>query len=106
MEIFQIEDCLRSMEIVVDTREQKSERAERRYKSFSVPYKRQKLNYGDYTYNFKINGKDVYNSDSLDPVVAIERKEDLTELSSNFCQNRQRFIQESFSFSYCCIRDL
>lgn len=94
MEIFQIEDCLRSMEIVVDTREQKSERAERRYKSFSVPYKRQKLNYGDYTYNFKINGKDVYNSDSLDPVVAIERKEDLTELSSNFCQNRQRFVQE------------
>lgn len=95
MEVFQIEDCLKSMQVLVDTREQKSTRAERRYKSFSVPYRRQKLNYGDYTFNFSFAGRELFaETNIINPSVVIERKEDLTELSGNFCQNRDRFIRE------------
>ena len=54
MNKFDIDDCLKSMQIIVDTREQPSKRAERRYESFSAPYKRQTLSYGDYTYNFQL----------------------------------------------------
>lgn len=40
MNQFEIQDCLDSMEILIDTREQPSKRAEKRYKSFSVPFNR------------------------------------------------------------------
>lgn len=96
MDHFQIDDCLASMEILVDTREQPSNRALKRYESFGCPYLRQKLNYGDYAYNFTLpNGMKYHQKDiSVSPDVVIERKEDLTELSGNLCQHRQRFINE------------
>lgn len=96
MDIFEIKKCLDSMQIVVDTREQPSIRAEKRYKSFSVPYTRQALSYGDYTYNFTLpNGQSLFSDEeTIDGDVVIERKADLVELSQNFCQNRERFIRE------------
>lgn len=96
MDVFEIKKCLESMEILVDTREQPSDRAEKRYASFSVPYHRQKLDYGDYTYNFTLpNGKRLHESDtSVKGHCVIERKADLVELSNCFCQSRERFIRE------------
>lgn len=96
MNNFDIDDCLKSMQIIVDTREQPSKRAERRYQSFSVPHKRQTLSYGDYTYNFRLpNGKMLFNdSDAIKGHVVIERKQDLVELSQCFCQSRERFERE------------
>lgn len=96
MNNFEIEDCLRSMQIIVDTREQPSKRAEKRYQSFSVPYKRQTLSYGDYTYNFNLpNGYPLYDEkETIKGHVVIERKQDLVELSQCFCQSRERFERE------------
>lgn len=93
---FEIDDCLKSMQIIVDTREQPSERAEKRYKSFSVPYQRQTMAFGDYTYNFMLPDKKwLYEPDkTILADVVIERKANLTELSQCFCQSRERFERE------------
>ena len=96
MNHFEIDDCLNSMEIIIDTREQPSKRAQRRYESFCVPYKRQTLNYGDYTYNFRLpNGEMLFSEDeTIKGHVVVERKQDLAELSQCFCQSRDRFERE------------
>lgn len=98
MSPFEIEQCLKSMIVLVDTREQPTKRAERRYMGFNVPYQRQHLNYGDYAYNFILpDGHWLYVMDqdvAISPDVVIERKEDLTELSGNLCQNKARFENE------------
>lgn len=98
MDNFEIQDCLDSMQVIIDTREQPSIRADKRFKSFECPYKRQTLSYGDYTYNFrKPNGAWLHEEGTtLEPEVVIERKMSLGELSGNFCQGRKRF-QEEFS---------
>ena len=58
MNHFEIDDCLKSMQIIVDSNEQPSKRAKKRYEAFECPYVRQKIDYGDYTYNFMFpNGK-------------------------------------------------
>ena len=96
MEPFEIDECLKSLVVLTDTREQPSERAERRYKSFGSPYRRTTLDYGDYTYNFTLpNGSRLF--DESHPVrghVIVERKMDLAELSGCLCQQRERFERE------------
>ena len=89
MEPWEIETTLSSMKIIVDTREQPSERARKRFESFSVPYVRQKLNYGDYSAEYT----DLFGvKHRLNTV--IERKMNLEELSSCFTQSRDRFERE------------
>lgn len=89
MEGFEIDDCLKSMIILIDTREQPSERADKRYKSFDCPYRRQKLDFGDYSAAFILpdGSERVLN-------VAIERKMNLEELSGCLTQQRVRFKAE------------
>ena len=96
MNHFEIDDCLDSMQIIVDTREQPSKRAQRRYEGFCVPYTRQTLSYGDYTYNFCLPSGEMLFSDSetIKGHVIVERKQDLVELSQCFCQSRERFERE------------
>lgn len=113
MDIFEIEKCLESMVILVDTREQESERAVKRYKSFGCPYQKQTLSYGDYTYNFTLPNNELYFdiSDTVTGDVVIERKMNLEELSQCFCQSRKRFkaeferIKEHNASSYLLIED-
>lgn len=96
MDRLEIEACLQSFEILVDTREQPSARATKRYNAFGCPYKRQTLDYGDYTYNFTLpNGNPLYepNSTAVGDCV-IERKMSLEELSGCLCQGRDRFRRE------------
>ena len=83
--------CLESMAVLVDTREQPSARAMRRYKRFNCPYSRRKLEYGDYAYNFALpNGSPLYgDSDAVNAPVVIERKANLEELSGNLTEKRQ-----------------
>lgn len=88
MELMDIEDCLKSMTILVDTREQPSERAKMRYETFSFPYQRQKLDFGDYSAKFWLS-----NEWEMLPV-AIERKMNLDELSTCFTRGRDRFKRE------------
>lgn len=86
MEGFDVQLCLNSFEILVDSNEQPSQRAFKRYESFGCPYKTQKLDYGDYTYNFTLpNGEPLYEAEKrVYPDVIVERKMDLGELSSCF----------------------
>lgn len=89
MEGYEIEQCLNSMTIIVDTREQPSERAKKRYDSFQCSWRRQKLDYGDYSAEFM-----NCNNEWVRVPVAIERKMNLEELSACFCQQRDRFTRE------------
>lgn len=92
---FEVEDALKSMEILVDTREQPTERARERFGLFSCPYRRVKLDYGDYSVNCTLpNGKLLYDSEQIYPFVAIERKMNLDELAMCFCKERKRFEAE------------
>ena len=87
---------LRTMEILVDTREQRTPKAEQRYRSFGVPYSRATLAYGDYTANFiMMDGKKLYDtSKTVKPVCIVERKMSLDELAQCFTHSRDRFERE------------
>lgn len=92
----EIENCLGSMSVIVDSREQPSARAKKRYQQFGCPYSRQKIEYGDYTYNFTLpDGRLLWlPGDMIKPSVSIERKMDLGELSNCFTHDRARFKAE------------
>ena len=51
------ETILESFRIIVDTREQETPKARRRYKAIGVPLERATLSYGDYCGNVEIDGK-------------------------------------------------
>lgn len=92
---FEIDDILKSFEILVDTREQPNRKAQKRYSQFGCPVKKRKLEYGDYTFNFTTqNGPHFKEGEKVFPEVVIERKMDLVELSQCFCQSRKRFREE------------
>jgi len=84
------------MVILVDTREQDTERARRRYEAFGAPYRRCVLDAGDYSYDAEIApGKWLCESESrIRPRVAIERKMNLDELAVCFTHERNRFERE------------
>lgn len=96
MDIFEQRKALDNMEILVDTREQPTERSKRRYKSFGVPYRRATLSFGDYTYTTTINDVPMYGSEK--PIIprfcAIERKMDVDELAQCMTRSRDRFKAE------------
>ena len=97
MDNFQIEGCLESMIVLVDTAEQPTDEYRKRCDSFGVPYQRQNIDYGDYTYNFKLpDGSWLYElgESAIYPDLVIERKMSLRELSGNLCQNWMRFCNE------------
>jgi len=97
MDLFDQKKCLESMIILVDTREQPSAKSIRRYKRFCCPFRRQKLDYGDYTYSFTLpDGTELIKESDVSPKpsVVIERKMGLEELSGNLAQQRKRFVAE------------
>lgn len=92
---FEIENCLKSMTILVDSREQPCQRATNRFNMFGCPYERHTLSYGDYTYNFTLpDGSRLYSDETVCGDAVIERKMSLVELSGCFCQGRERFAAE------------
>ena len=87
----EIEHILRSFTILVDTREQDTPRARARYKQFGCEYERKALRFGDYSARLTgLEGEEI----SLENVICVERKMDLGELCSCFCQGRERFRRE------------
>ena len=95
IEILKNEEILQSFSVLIDKREQDTERARKRYKAFSVPYDRATLDYGDYTFNAIINGVPIYDTDSrICPKCAVERKMNLDELAACFTHERKRFQAE------------
>ena len=87
---------LDSFRLVVDSREQDTKRARRRYEAFGVPWERRALSYGDYTYNAKLpSGEWILTGEkAAEPLCSIERKMNLDELAQCFTRSRERFQRE------------
>ena len=88
---FEVRDCLSSMTVIYDTREQETAALHRRLKSMQCPHKRQKLDSGDYSCECTLPNGTVY---SLADKVVIERKMSADEICSNFTRGRERFVRE------------
>jgi len=91
----QKEELLKSIVILVDTREQSWDHIAKYFDEKKIPYKVKKLNYADFSYYIPKNDelnipRDMY----MDQIVAIERKGSLEELSGNFSNDRDRFEKE------------
>lgn len=87
----EIEEALKTLTIVVDTREQMTPKAVKRFESFGYPYERQKLDFGDYSAFVTLDdGAEV----SLVNKINIERKMSIDELAMCFGRERGRFERE------------
>lgn len=91
MNYFSVKKALSTMSILWDTREQDTPRARRRMELVGVPVERVTLPFGDYSAKCILPNGEVY---SLEKLVSVERKMDLTELVRCYCQDRKRFIRE------------
>jgi ERCC4-type nuclease len=96
MDVFEQRAVLESFQIIVDTREQNTAKAKKRYASFGVPFTRVTLSFGDYTYNCTLpDGSKLFDtSNTIRPLCAVERKMSLDELAMCFTRSRDRFRKE------------
>lgn len=79
------------MTLIVDTREQDTDRLRRRIRQTALSFVRQKLDFGDYSAKTTLdNGTEFDISGS----VSIERKMNLDELCACYCKGRKRFTRE------------
>lgn len=86
----EIENALNAMVVLVDTREQQTPQAERRWARLGE-WKRQKLDFGDYSAMCVLSdGTEISLADSF----VIERKMDIEELAMCFGTDRKRFERE------------
>lgn len=90
MNNFEIDAALKSITILVDTREQHTKIFERRMKLIGYPYERVKLDCGDYSIKCKLGDKEY----SLANSCVIERKYSIDELCMCFGTQRKRFERE------------
>ena len=87
----EIENALSTLTLIVDTREQDTNRARRRIARTELPFVRRALSFGDYScYVTLPDGTELDFSGS----VAIERKMDLDEIAACFTRHRARFERE------------
>lgn len=83
-----------SFRVIVDTREQTTPRARKRYKAIG-PIERATLSFGDYCGNIDLDGKPLHDvSANVIPRCCIERKMSLDELAMCFTKGRDRFRRE------------
>lgn len=88
---FEIDRMLDSMVVLVDTREQDTQAMRERLEGMGRPYRRCKLDFGDYS--CEITRPDGTAASAADKV-AIERKMNLDELCGCFTAGRERFERE------------
>lgn len=87
----EISAALKSLKILVDTREHPNTKFVKRIKSMGVPAEWHKLDFGDYSAAVTLSDGSEY---SLEKAVCIERKMDIDELCGCFCKGRARFTRE------------
>lgn len=88
---FELEKCLDSMTLLVDTREQPTQKLNDRIELTGLPFERKKLEQGDYSCKCRLpDGSELDFSDK----VVIERKMNLDELCLCFGKERRRFERE------------
>jgi ERCC4-type nuclease len=79
------------MKLLVDTREQPTERLRRRLRQIGLPYERRKLEQGDYSCQCILPDETILDFSNK---VAIERKMNIDELCLCFGKERKRFEKE------------
>lgn len=85
----EIDDVMKTMVCICDSREQNTQRLRNRLKQIELPIERAALNVGDYSAKlFLPDGNPV-----MVPA-SVERKMDISELCMCFCQDRGRFERE------------
>ncbi len=88
---FDIDRCLESMTLLIDSREQPTKRQKDRLEIIGLPYRRGKLDVGDYSCCCTLpDGTELDFSNR----VVVERKMNLDELCMCFGRERQRFQRE------------
>ena len=80
---------MKTFTIQIDSREQPTERAKLRYKQFGCPYRREKLDFGDYGAVVYLPGGKPYQIPAK-----VERKMNWSEICGNFTHERDRFVRE------------
>lgn len=91
MNAYEVKKALENIEILVDTREQKTSALYKRLKTIGFPYSREKLDFGDYSARTKFEDGTEFDISSS---VAVERKMSLDELCACYCKGRSRFVKE------------
>lgn len=86
----EVEQIMKNAVLLLDTREQDTLALHKRLELSGIPYKRTKLDFGDYSIACDINGKEL----NLKDVVCVERKMSIDELCNCYCQSRERFTKE------------
>jgi ERCC4-type nuclease len=91
----EMKTLLKSMTVIIDTRENVNQHITNYLTKAKVPFKKQKLDAGDYSIFLPANQElnipvDIYYTDEI----AFERKNSLEEISSNFTTGRQQFESE------------
>ena len=87
----EIEKSLKSIVILVDTREKKWGHIRAALEDLGCPYVSQKLDFGDYSYRYTSPDGTEEDCSSL---IAVERKANLDEICGNFTYGRDRFERE------------
>lgn len=91
----EIDEVLKTFSVIVDTREQATDKALERYEAFGCPYDRATLRYGDYCANVTLpSGQLVNTSEPVSARCVIERKMSMEELSACLTRERKRFERE------------
>jgi ERCC4-type nuclease len=96
----EIKKVLKTIEIIVDSREQVNDHILKWFDKKKIPYRIEKLNAGDYS--FCLPQSDVFNIPRdlyFTNDIAIERKANLDELATNLTKNRTRFQEEFALFN-------
>lgn len=91
MTIPEVEEALQTMTIIIDNREQQTDRSKARYAQFGCPYERATIPTGDYSAKFMLPDGSWYDMSSD---IVVERKYSLDELCMCFGSERKRFIKE------------
>lgn len=87
----ELDDAMKSMRILVDTREKKNAHIITSLEGRSCPYTAHKLDYGDYSCEYCLGDSEPI---SIESVAVIERKANLDELAGNITKGRERFERE------------
>ena len=91
MTVPEVEEALRTMTVLVDSREQDTQRARSRYAQFECPWERATIHTGDYSVKFQMPDGGWLD---LSNEIAVERKYSLDEVCMCFGSERKRFIKE------------
>lgn len=87
----EVENALKTLRVIVDTRERPTAISEKRYEQFGVPYERRKLDFGDYSAVLTLENGEEF---SLCDKISVERKLGFQELCVCFTHDRERFKRE------------